>query len=236
MRSGCCDAGLVADLRDDLDDVGAVFRDGVVAGRVEIGVRAVVVDGHAAADVEHAHRRAFLDEVAIHADRLGRAFADGGDVRDLRALVVVQHFQAADVAGVLEVIDHGDDLRGVEAEDGLVAGAVLPVAGALGGKADADAEVRQHAELARALQDEVELAGHFQHEHDLQAHFLGVEGEVDELLVLVAVADDVGLGIVHVGERGDQLGLGAGFEAVVVRFPNSAISSMTWRCWLTLIG
>ena len=136
------DAGLVADLRDDLDDVGAVFRDGVVAGRVEIGVRAVVIDRHAAADVEHAHGRAFLDEIAIHADGLGGAFADGGDVRNLRALVVVQHFQAADVAGVLEVIDHGDDLGGVEAEDGLVAGAVLPVAGAAGGEADADAEIR----------------------------------------------------------------------------------------------
>ena len=104
------DAGLVANLGDHLDDVGAVFRDRVVAGRVEIGVRAVVIDGHAAADVEHAHGRAFLDEVAIHADGLGGTLADGGDVRNLRALVVVQHFQAADVAGVLEVIDHGDDL------------------------------------------------------------------------------------------------------------------------------
>ena len=212
------DAGLVADLRDDFDDVGAIFRDGVVAGRVEIRVGAVVIDRHAAADVEHAHRRAFLDEIAIHSNRLGRAFADGGDVRDLRALVIVQHFQAADVAGVLELIDHGDDLRGIEAEDRFVTGAVLPVAGALGGKADADAEVRQDAEFARAFEDEIELAGHFQHEHDAQAHFLGLEGEVDEFLVLVAVADQIGLGIVHVRERGDELGLGAGFKAVVVAF------------------
>ena len=41
----------------------------------------------------------------------------------------------------------------------------------------------------------------------LQAHLLGVQGEVDELLVLVAVADEVGLGVVHVGEGGDQLRL-----------------------------
>ena len=45
-----------------------------------------------------------------------------------------------------------------------------------------------------------------------------MEREVDELLVLVAVADEVGLGVMHVGEGGDQLGLGAGFQTVVVLF------------------
>ena len=93
------------------------------------------------------------------------------------------------------------------------------MAGALGGEADADAEVGQDTDFARAFEDEVELAGHFQDEHDAEAHFLGVECEVDELLVLVAVANEVGLGVVHVGERGDELGLGAGFEAVVVFLP-----------------
>ena len=68
---------------------------------MEIRVRAVVVDRHTAADVEHAHRRAFLDEVAVHAHRFGRALANGGDIRDLRALVVVQHLEAADVTGGL---------------------------------------------------------------------------------------------------------------------------------------
>ena len=35
---GVLDAGFVADLGDDFDDVGAVFLDGVVAGGVEVGV------------------------------------------------------------------------------------------------------------------------------------------------------------------------------------------------------
>ena len=204
------DADLVADLHDGLDDVGAIFEDRVVAGGLEVGVGAVVVDRH------DAHRRAFLDQVAVHPGDLGRALADRGDVRDLAALVVVEHAQAAEVAGFLQMVDHSDDLGRAEAEDRLVAGAFRPVAGAAGREADADAEVRQHAELARALEHEVELAGHFKHQHHPESHLLGVEGEVDELLVLVAVADDVGLGVVHVSQRGDQLGLGAGLETVVV--------------------
>ena len=200
-------ADLVALLGDDLDDVGAVFLDGVVAGGGEVRVGAVVVHRHAAADVEHAHRRAFLDEIAIHADGLRGALADRGDVGDLAALVVVEHFQAGQVAAGLEGIDHANHLRGIEAEHGFIARGFLPVAGSFRGKADADAEIGKHADAAGALQDEVEFAGHFQNEHDLEPHFLGVQGEVDELLVLVAVADDVGLGVVHVREGGDQLGL-----------------------------
>jgi hypothetical protein len=64
--------------------------------------------------------------------------------------------------------------------------------------------------------DERHFAGHLHHQHGLQAHAAGVEGEVDELRVLVAVADDERLGVVHVRERGDELGLAAGLEAVVV--------------------
>jgi hypothetical protein len=90
------------------------------------------------------------------------------------------------------------------------------VAGAFGGEAEADAEGGAHAHFFAALEDEFELAGHLQDHDDLEAHLLGVEGEVDEFLVLVAVADDVGLWIVHVGEGGDELGLAAGLQAVMV--------------------
>jgi hypothetical protein len=123
------------------------------------------------------------------------------------------------VAAGFERIYYIDDLRGVEAEDRFVARRFLPMARTFRGKADADTEVWQDAYLAGALQDEVELARHFQNEHDLESHFLGVECEVDELLVFVAVADDVCLGVVHVREGGDKFGLRSGFEAVVVFFP-----------------
>ena len=43
-----------------------------------------------------------------------------------------------------------------------------------------------------------------------------MEAEVDELLVLVAVADQAGLAGLHHGHGGDQLGLAAGLQAVVV--------------------
>ena len=64
-------------------------------------MRAVVVHGHAATNVEHTHGCAFLDEITIHTDGLRRALADRGDVWYLAALVIMEHFQASEVAGRL---------------------------------------------------------------------------------------------------------------------------------------
>ena len=108
------------------------------------------------------------------------------------------------------MIDDLDHLRSIEAEDGFVAGAFLPVAGSAGREPHAHAEVWQHADLARAFENKLQLAGHLEHEHDLEAHLLRVQREVDELLVLIAIANDECLGVIHVGKRGDQLRLGSG--------------------------
>jgi hypothetical protein len=43
-----------------------------------------------------------------------------------------------------------------------------------------------------------------------------LQRQVDEFLVLVAVADQIGLGVVQIGKRRDQLGLRAGLEPVMV--------------------
>ena len=45
---------------------------------------------------------------------------------------------------------------------------------------------------------------------------LGLQGQVDELVVLVAVADEEGLGVVQVREGRDELRLAPGLQAVVV--------------------
>jgi hypothetical protein len=58
-----------------------------------------------------------------------------------------------------------------------------------------------------ALEDEIQLRGHLEHEDDLQAHLLRIERQVDELLVLVAIADDVGLRVVHVASAAISSGL-----------------------------
>ena len=209
-------SSLGSDFGDGLDDVGAVFLGAVVAAGFGGAFETVVADGEAAAEVEDAHAGAFLNEADVNARGLSDGLADGADVWNLRALVIVQHAEAVEHAALAQVIDHVHELGDVEAEDAGIAAGAAPVAGAFSAEAEANAEGGADAHLFRALKDEVELGGHFENEDDLQAHFLRVEREVDELLVLVAIAHDVGLWVVHVAEGGDELGLAAGLQAVMI--------------------
>ena len=86
------------------------------------------------------------------------------------------------------------------------------MAAALGDELDAHAEERAHAERGGAFEDQLQLAGHFHDENALEPHTYGGEAEVDELLVLVAVADEAGFrvcGVWDVSAEEDQAALKA---------------------------
>ncbi len=94
MMVGCGTLGLVADALDAEDDVVGVFLQGVVDRRLEIGLRAVVVDAEAAADVEVANAGADAVQLDVDAGRLGQGVLDVADVGDLAAQVEVDQLQA----------------------------------------------------------------------------------------------------------------------------------------------
>ena len=103
--------------------------------------------------------------------------------------------------------------RGVEAELGLVAAAVLPLAGAQRGQAHAHAQARLHAQRARLLRcTSCELGRLLDDDEGLQAQLAADQRQADVLAVLVAVADDQPARPRQRQHR-HQLGLAAGFQA-----------------------
>ena len=174
-------------------------------------MRAVVVHGQAAADVEDAHGSAFADEVDIDAHGLVHGAANRADVGNLAAHVVVNHLQAVEHVLRAQRVDDADGVRHGQTEDAAVARRFAPLAADLGRQLEAHAQARAHPERLGPFEDQVELTGHLKHDQGLHAHLQARQGEVDELSILVAVADDVGLGILHVGKGDEQLGLAAGF-------------------------
>ena len=98
-----------------------------------------------------------------------------------------------------------------------IAAGALPAAAAAGGQLDAHADLRPHADLLGVLQDQAELGVLLDDRDDLAPDFLGEHRHLDELGVLEAVADDRRV-VVGLRRDGQQLGLGAGFEAEPV-FP-----------------
>src|SRR5690606_4938195 len=62
------------------------------------------------------------------------------------------------------------------------------------------------------------FGGRFDHEYADETQLDGSQTEFDELLILVAIADDHAAGLFQRGERDDDLGLAAYFEAVLEAF------------------
>ena len=87
-------AGLVAHRLQVIDDVVGVFLERVVGARLEVGLRAVVVDAEAAADVEVLQPGAGAGELDVDAGGFVQGALDDADVRDLAAEVEVEQLQA----------------------------------------------------------------------------------------------------------------------------------------------
>ena len=125
----------------------------VVDRRLEVGLRAVVVDAQAAADVEVLDAGPDAVQLDIDAGRLGQGVLDVADVGDLAAEVEVHQLQAIGHVALLEVLEGFQDLGQGQAELGAIAGAGLPAAGAAGRQLDAHADRRADVQLLGVADD-----------------------------------------------------------------------------------
>ncbi|MNQ86855.1 hypothetical protein D3C85_1020590 [compost metagenome] len=202
----------VAELLEHPDHHAGVVVHVVVdrAGIARVG--AVVVHTQAAADVDVVHRQAEVAQFGVVADGFLEAVLVVGQVGDLRAHVEVQQAHALVQAGLAETLDHREDLRGGEAELGLLAAGVGPLGRGQGRQAHAQAHLRRDLELGGDVDDELDLGFLLDDDEDVVAELLPHQRQADELAVLVAVADD-GAALRRQRQHGQQLGLGAGFQA-----------------------
>ena len=208
----------VAHLLDVVHDVVRVLLQGVVHARLEVGLRAVVVDAQPAADVEVLDAGAGLGQVAVDPRRFVQGVLDDADVGDLAAEVEVEELEAVLHAARAQQLEPAQDLGDGQPELRAVAARGLPAAHAAGRQLDAHADLRPHADLLGVLQDQLELGVLLDHRDDVAADLLGQHRHLDELGVLEPVADDRRVVGGH-GGHGQQLGLGPGLEAEPVLAP-----------------
>ena len=183
-------SGVVAHALDVIDDVVGVFLERVVGARLEVGLRAVVVDAQAAADVEVLEPRARLDQLGIDAGRLVERPLDDADVGDLAAEVEVQELEAVLHAAALELFQPTEDLGDGEPELRAIAARALPAPAAARGELHPHAYLRPDANLLGVLQNQPELGVLLDDGDHVAPDLLGQHRHLDELGVLEAVADD----------------------------------------------
>lgn len=119
----------------------------------------------------------------------------------------------------MEDLHRPHDLRGGEAELGVLAPGGLPLPRPLGLELVADAQKGLHAELLGEAEDPKELGELFQGDHHVAAKLPPHEGEADEVVVLEAVGGDEGLLGEVLGQDEGELGLAPRLRAEVVGPP-----------------
>src|SRR2546423_112783 len=212
------DVLVVADLHDRVDHVVGELLRRVVGRRVEGGLRAVVVNGHAAANVEEFYRNLHLVNLGVDARGLLHRVLDALDVRELRADVEVQELEHVYAPLVLHAAYGLQNLGGGEAELRRLAAGLLPAPRPFRVELDAQPHHR-HVAAAVALGDlqhVVEFVQLLDDDDDALPRTRAQEGQLDELLVLEAVQDEQAVRRLLHRERAVELGLRAGFQAEVV--------------------
>src|SRR5690606_16409448 len=198
---------LATRLDESVDDVVRVLLDGVDDGGAARGAGAVVVDAQATADVDVLDAHAELAQLDVVPRDLGHRRLDVADVRDLRAEREVHHLQDVELAGGLEAVEHARERRRVQTE-------LDPAAGGL--EAMACARGRVDLGPLRDLEKCLDLARLLDDDQDLVPVLLADQREAEVRLVLVAVADDEGVGPLGHREHRLQLRLAADLEADAV--------------------
>ena len=185
------DLARVADAGDAIHDVVGVLVQRVVHRRGEVGAAAVVVDAEAAADVDVLQARAQQLELGVHVRELVDGVLHAADVLQLAARVAVHELQAVEHAfRSRRTSTRFEDLGDEQAELGLVAGGVAPLARAFARELHAHADARPHVVVLGVLEDRRQLAEVLDHRDDGAAELGGEDHRFDVAVVLEAVADD----------------------------------------------
>ena len=127
----------------------------------------------------------------------------------------VQQAQLTEQVGGPQGLHAGEQIRHREPKLGPLPHRAAPAAGAAGGELGANADEGGRPQLVAGGDDPLHLIGLLDHHHRLAAEAAGQDCRFDVAAVLIAVADQQGLGIVKQRQGDQQFGLAAGLQAEV---------------------
>ena len=179
------------------------------------GAGTVVVHPHAAASIDELDVEAHLMELLIELRRLAQGVLDAAYLGNLAADVEMNQFQAVHHILLLEEVKGFEQFARCQAELAGVTTTLFPLATATRSQLDTDTNVRTHLELLGHFSDEVQFVQFLNDEEDALTHFLGQQSQLDEALVLVAVAHHERVGVGIDGNDSMQFGLRACLQTEV---------------------
>ena len=212
------DAAVFASFEHGVHHVVRVFLNGVVHRACVGTAGAVVIHAETAAYVHEFKAHAHLLNLHVELRDFAKAALDVTNVGNLATQVEVDELHAVFHLLLLDVVQCFQQFGTVQAELAVVSAGFFPLAATGAGKLDADADIRTHADATGQFYHQVEFVHLLDDDENLLAHLLCKQREFDKVFVLVAVADNQRIWIVHVRKNSMQFRLGTGFETDVVLF------------------
>ena len=207
----------VAHVGDVKNHVVGVFLQRIIRRAVERRTAAVVIHAQSAADVEIRNRKTHLVQLGIEPGRFLHGLFYREDVRHLRADVEMQQLEAvAEVFG-LQHFRCLQNFRRAQAELCVFTATFRPASGALAQQPRANADKRFDPELLGNGNDLPQFLQFFDDHDDRFAQLDAEHGHLDELRVLVTIANDEAAHLVLHRQPGEQFRLAADFEAELKR-------------------
>ena len=157
------------------NNIVGVLLHGVGAGGSRVCAAAVIVDGQAAADVQHGHVGAQLDQLCKEEGCLLHGLLHHTDVGDLRAGMKVEQLEAVQHAVRCQRLNNGYDLRRAQAEFCSIARSGAPMATMPGCEFGTHADHGAHAHVRRCGKDHRQLTVLLQDEDHPDAQLLAVQ-------------------------------------------------------------
>ena len=214
---GMRDVVLVGCLHEGIDAVVDILLDAVVDAALAVAASGtVVIHTQTAAAIHKLDVEAHRVELHIVLCCLAEGGADAANFVYLASDVEVDEAQAVAQPQLVKHLQGHQQLGAVEPELRGIAAALAPLAAAVAGQLDADAEVGMHAQLLGCLGYDGQFGKLLDDKEDSLAHLLSQESQLDEVLVLVAVADDEAVAVHVCGNHGMQFGFRAGLQPEVV--------------------
>ncbi len=206
---------LATDARDRSQDLAGIGRQIVVDRAKVLRAAALVVDAQTAADIDHTDGGPQAPQFGVETRRLVYPAVNVAQIRDLRTDMRMQHDQPVQGVARPQALDQVEHLGGRQAELGLGAAGILPLARGDRRQAHAHPEQRLDPQVGRFAEHQLEFARLLDHDVHVETQASADQRQADVLAILVTVADDAATGR-GAGQHGHQLGLAAGLEADTV--------------------
>ena len=104
--------------------------------------------------------------------------------------------QAVELVFCFQAINNINDLTHAEAENTGFSAGICPLSLRLGGELYTQSEEGKNAYFFGPFQDEIQLAGHLKDKKTFESHFCCIQAKIDELFILVSIADKAGIPVV----------------------------------------